>query len=132
MKALVTKDIGNIGERAAAKHLKRLGYRIVAKNRHYGKNELDLIVRDRECIAFVEVKALTFADPAEIDKHPAMKVNMEKRRRTVEAAMAYLSENPSRLCTRFDVVEVFLDRSTMKPFRIHHIPDAFSAKGEIR
>jgi Holliday junction resolvase-like predicted endonuclease len=58
---------------------------------------------------------------------------MAKRRRTVEAAKAYLREHPTKLCPRLDVIEVYLDRSIrMKPFKINHIPDAFSASGAVR
>ena len=132
MKGLERKDIGTLGERIAAKYLRKEGYRIVARNRHCGKYELDLIVKDKQCLAFVEVKTQSFSDPAEIPTRPSMRVDAGKRQRTVDAARAYLSAHPTKLCPRLDVIEVYLDRSTKKPFKINHIPDAFSAKGDIR
>ncbi|MBR6728036.1 MAG: YraN family protein, partial [Clostridia bacterium] len=108
MKLFSKKDIGNLGEKLAAKHLRRQGYRILARNLQCGKNELDLVVKNKECIAFVEVKTLTFADPAEIDRRPSRAVDMGKRQRTVAAARDYLHAHPTRLCPRFDVVEVYL------------------------
>ena len=126
------KEIGDVGERLAARYLRRAGYRILAKNARFGRNELDLVVKNRECIAFVEVKTLTFADPADIDRRPARAVDMAKRKRTVEAARAYLREHYTGLCPRLDVVEVYLDRSKRpKLLKILHIPAAFDAKGAV-
>ena len=128
MKLFSKKDVGDIGERLAAKHLRRAGYKIIAKNAVYGKNELDLVVKNKDVIAFVEVKTRSFE--GEIDVRPSDAVDMSKRKRTVEAAYAYLREHKTSLSPRLDVVEVYLDRSTMKPLKILHIPSAFSAKGE--
>ena len=133
MKLFGKKDIGNIGERAAARNLRRAGYRILASNCHCGKNELDIVAQNRTHIAFVEVKALTFDSPEAADRRPSLAVDMAKRRRTVDAARAYLREHSTKRCPRLDVIEVYLDRTRgMKPFRIHHIPDAFSANGSVR
>ena len=133
MKVYTKQKIGKIGERLAARHLRRQGYRVLHKNRHFGRNELDLIVKSKTHIAFVEVKTRSFESEAEALNRPALAVNAEKRRRTVEAAFAYLRAYPTRLVPRFDVVEVYLDRSRrMKPFKIHHIPDAFHANGGFR
>lgn len=133
MKLFGKKDIGNIGERAAARYLRREGYRILARNCHCGKNELDIVARNRTYIAFVEVKTLTFDSPETVDRRPSLAVDMAKRRRTVEAARAYLHAHPTKLCPRLDVIEVYLNRAKrMKPFKIHHIQDAFSANGSVR
>ena len=133
MKLFGKKDIGNIGERAAARYLRRNGYRILARNHYCGKNELDIVARDGVYIAFVEVKTLTFKSPEDADRRPSLAVDMAKRRRTVEAAKAYLREHPTKFCPRLDVIEVYLDRSIrMKPFKINHNPDAFSASGAVR
>ncbi|MBQ8357158.1 MAG: YraN family protein [Clostridia bacterium] len=124
--------MGDIGERAAARYLRRNGYRILARNCHLGKNELDIVARDKHYIAFVEVKTLAFDDPASADRRPSLAVDMGKRRRTAEAARAYLRIHPTKLCPRLDVIEVYLDRSRrMKPFKIHHIPAAFCADGSL-
>ena len=126
------KDIGNLGEALAAKYLRRNGYKVIARNVQCGKNELDLVIKNKECIAFVEVKTLTFEHPEEADRHPARAVDASKRRRTVEAARQYLYEHPTKLCPRLDVVEVYLDRSSKpKAFKILHIPAAFDAKGHV-
>ena len=126
------RSIGNIGERLAAKHLRRLHCKILAKNCQCGKNELDLVVRDGSYIAFVEVKTLTFESEADIqERRPSHAVDLAKRRHTVEAMRYYLHAHPTKLIPRLDVVEVYLDRNTKKPIKIHHIPSAFGADGSI-
>lgn len=125
-----TKQIGTRGERLAARYLRRHGFRIVARNLHCGHNELDLIAKNKEFILFVEVKARSFDSESDALSHPPfLAVDAEKRRRTLEAARTYLREHPDRRCPRMDVIEVCLDRVTLKPFRIHHIEGAFDARG---
>ena len=49
-------SLGRLGERLAAEHLERLGYRIVARNYRTRFGELDLVVTDEEVLVFCEVK----------------------------------------------------------------------------
>ena len=133
MRTKTTKEIGKKGERIAARFLRRAGYRIIAKNRHFGKNELDLIAKNKQYIVFVEVKTRTANSLEEFFSRPSDAVDREKRQRTVRASIAYLKENYTKLCPRFDVVEVYLDRSRRnRTLKINHIIDAFSATGAIR
>ena len=127
-----TKQIGSRGERLAARYLRRHGFRIVARNRHCGHNELDLIAKNKEFILFVEVKTRSFESESDVQARPPfLAVDAQKRRRTLDAAHAYLREHPTSRCPRMDVIEVCLDRTTLKPFRIHHIAGAFDARGRI-
>ena len=128
------KDVGDLGEKLAAKYLKKQGYRVLGRNLHFGKNELDLVVKNREVIAFVEVKARSYDTLEEAQEHrPALAVNREKRERTLQAAREYLRAHPVHLCPRMDVVEVYLDRNhPKKPFKIHHMEAAFTASGRLR
>jgi len=50
------EDVGRLGERIAADYLKLSGCSVIRRNYRSGHREIDLIVRDGECIAFVEVK----------------------------------------------------------------------------
>ena len=129
-----TVSIGRYGEKKALRYLKKQGYRTVARNVHCGRNEIDLIVKNKQYIVFVEVKARSFdaKDDAAANR-PSLAVDTAKRERTVQAAKEYLHTNPTRLCPRFDVVEVYLDRlDGHKVFKINHIEGAFDAKGHIR
>lgn len=134
MKELSIGAIGRRGERIAARYLKRQGYRILGKNLHFGKNELDLVLKEKEYLVFTEVKTRTFKQQDEADLHrPAVAVDADKRTRTVQAARAYLAKKHTSLCPRFDVVEVYLDAGRRyRPFKINHITDAFTASGKFR
>ena len=130
-----TSEIGKKGERIAARHLRRNGYRILSKNLHCGKNELDLIAQNKNYIVFVEVKTRSF-DTADIaaaeEQRPAHAVHAQKRKRTIEAAGKYLYGHSNKRTPRFDVIEIYLDRShRLKPFFINHIEGAFDARGRI-
>ncbi len=129
-----TKQIGYYGEKKALRYLKRQGYRCVARNVYCGKKEIDLIVKNKQYIVFVEVKARSFDGKDDTAANrPSLAVDTAKRRRTVQAAKEYLHTNPTRLCPRFDVVEVYLDRlDGHKVFKINHIEGAFDARGHIR
>lgn len=47
---------GQLGERAAKRHLKRQGLKFLTANFRSERGEIDLIFRDRDCLVFVEVK----------------------------------------------------------------------------
>src|SRR5215217_5370179 len=52
----LTRLLGDQGERIAARHLKQLGYRILARQTRSKLGEIDLIALDGATIVFVEVK----------------------------------------------------------------------------
>lgn len=133
MRTYTNQAVGKKGERRAARYLRRLGYRVLARNVHCGKNELDLVVKNKQYLVFVEVKTRTAEGLEAFLSRPSEAVDREKRARTVAAAFEYLRKHPSRLCPRFDVVEVYLDREArLNTLKINHIEDAFSAKGATR
>ncbi|MEZ5405672.1 MAG: YraN family protein [Verrucomicrobiia bacterium] len=53
----VEPDIGQRGEAVAARFLRKQGYKILIKRFRGRGGEIDLICRDGEVLAFVEVKA---------------------------------------------------------------------------
>ena len=127
--------LGRLGEDIAADYLEKNGYRIVRRNQRLGKNELDIVAKNRQYIVFVEVKTRTVDTRFEhtLENRPALAVNAEKRRRTVAAAMDYLKAKPTALAPRFDVVEVYLDRTKRwRATKVNHIPDAFGANTKVR
>lgn len=126
------KEIGDRGEKIAARYLKKQGFKILCRNLHCGKNELDLVAKNKEYLLFVEVKTRTYVSEADaIDHPPSLAVDQEKRRKTIEAARFYLREHPTSLCPRMDVIEISLDRITRKILSIHHFKGAFDAHGRI-
>ena len=125
-----TTDIGRFGENVAVDYLKKQGLRIVCRNFRAGKNEIDIIAEDRECLIFVEVKARSGVGAYAYDYGtPASAVTYAKRKRTIEAARAYLYKKPTDKTPRFDVVEIYLDKTEFaaqpQVLKIEHLCDAF-------
>ena len=112
---------GELGERAAKRHLQKLGLKFLTANFRSGRGEIDLIFRDGDCIAFVEVKARSSEDWT----RPAAAVNAERRRRLSRAALDYLRllKNPP-VKIRFDIVEVLLADGQVREIR--HLPNTFA------
>ncbi len=113
---------GDRGERAAARHLRRAGMRIIVRNYRTSQGEVDLIARDGDTVVFVEVKARRRGVPAEA-------VTPEKQRRLTDAALHFLRRHRLLECpSRFDVVAIVWPDSGRAP-AIEHIRDAFPAVG---
>ena len=126
---LRTMDIGRTGEKAAAKFLRSNGYKIVAKNDHQSHKEIDIIAKNKECIAFVEVKTRS-VDPDLYSEYgsPASAVTYTKQKHLIEGARSYLYKNPPDLQVRMDVIEIYLDKNTKKVLKINHIENAYYSR----
>jgi putative endonuclease len=111
---------GELGERAAKKFLQKQGLKFLAANFRSARGEIDLIFRDDDCLAFVEVKTRSSEDWS----RPAAAVNSERRRRLSQCALDYLRllKNP-QVKIRFDIVEVLL--ADGKICEIRHLPNTF-------
>ena len=114
--------IGAWGESLAAEYLRKKKYALVATNYKTRYGEIDLIVRNRKFLVFVEVKLRksdSFAAAADF-------VDSRKQNRLRLTAQIYLSEKPTLLQPRFDVVEIYAPQGieTLKP-TINHMEDAF-------
>ena len=79
-----TVEIGALGEKLAAKFLKKNGYKILAKNVHISHNEIDVIAKNKEFIVFVEIKTRSTDELLQTDfGTPASAVTQGKQKRTV-------------------------------------------------
>ena len=113
---------GAWGEALAAEYMRKKRYKLVAANYRSRFGEIDLIVKNRKYLVFVEVKTRKqdrFAAAREyVDRRKQDKLRM--------TASMYLSENPTKLQPRFDVVEIYAPggEKTEKPV-IEHLEDAF-------
>jgi len=117
--------LGPRGERAAARYLRRQGYKIVARGERSPLGEIDLVAVDGRTVVFVEVKTRESQDGG----HPADAVTPDKQRRLTRLALAYLKrhrllENPAR----FDVVAITWPAGARQP-TIEHLRAAFEATG---
>ena len=114
--------MGAWGESIAAQYLLKKRYQLVATGYRSRFGEIDLIVRNRKYLVFVEVKlrkSAKFAQAMEYVDH----FKQEKLRTTAEI---YLSQNPTELQPRFDVIEIYAQDGvqTVNP-QIFHLEDAF-------
>ena len=118
---------GELGERAARTFLRRRGLKFLAANFRSDRGEIDLIFRDEDCLAFIEVKTRSSEDWT----RPAAAVNAERRRRLSRAALDYLRllKNP-RVKIRFDIVEVLLAEGKVREVR--HLPNTFAMAQPLR
>jgi putative endonuclease len=119
------KSLGQRGEDAAARHLRRLGYHILARHCRSRLGELDLVAADGRTVVFVEVKTRRSTDAG----HPADAVDEAKQRRLTRAALAYLkAQRLLNYAARFDVVAVTWPAGSRRP-TIEHYQNAFSPPG---
>ena len=118
---------GELGERAAKKHLQKLGLKFLTANFRSARGEIDLIFRDGDCLAFVEVKTRSSEDWT----RPAAAVDARKRRLLSQTALDYLRllKNPP-VKIRFDIVEVLLADGGVREVR--HLPNTFSMSQPYR
>ena len=113
---------GAWGEALAAKYLQKKRYKIVATNYRSRFGEIDLIVADRKFLVFVEVKLRksdSFARAGAFVDH-------SKQERLRTTAEIYLSQNPTQLQPRFDVIEIYAPCGIdTKDPQINCLEDAF-------
>ncbi len=95
--------LGAQGERAAQRHLKRRGYRIVARNFRAAGAEIDLVAMDGETLVFVEVKTRRSDDAGA----PEEAVDARKQTRMRRAAEAFaIQYRVGEREMRFDIVAI--------------------------
>lgn len=114
--------VGSWGEQIAADYLRKKRFRLVAANYRCRFGEIDLIVSNRKFLVFAEVKLRMsdkFAEAREF-------VDRNKQARIRTTAEMYLSQNPTSLQPRFDVIEIYAkDGIETKYPVINHLEDAF-------
>jgi putative endonuclease len=104
----VRHHLGRAGERAAAEHLERLGYDVIARNHHTRFGELDLIAFDGVTLVFCEVKTRRAGRAA--SPFDALDEAKRKQVRTIAAAwLAETADRPHSPDLRFDVIAVTFD-----------------------
>jgi putative endonuclease len=116
--------LGRLGERLAAEHLERRGFRIVERNYRTRWGELDIIVYDGRTLAFCEVKTRRLT-PGEGDPFEALRPL--KRSRVRKMAGSWLIERtdrPHAEVLRFDAVGVTFDPDG-RLVSIEHLEGAF-------
>jgi len=126
MKRFLHKLLGDKGERAAVRFLKRLGYKIVAKQYRNQFGEIDVIALDGKQIVFVEVKTRQSTDAGQ----PFEAVDRRKQQKLTMLALAWLKKHKQlEQSARFDVVSVVWPEGAKEP-AIQHFVNAFEPIGD--
>jgi putative endonuclease len=120
------RTLGQRGEWAAAKYLKRQGYKILAiGDRLKHRDELDIVASDSRTVVFVEVKTRT----SQMQGHPAEAVDGFKQRKLTKLAVTFMKRHGLlEYSARFDVVAITWPENAKRP-EIEHIKNAFEAVG---
>jgi putative endonuclease len=112
--------LGRAGEDAAAAHMQRLGYSVVARNHRTRFGEVDLICLGYGFLVFVEVKTRRGRGS------PWDALGVEKQGRVRRMAISYLSETdrPSSANLRFDAIGIVFD-ARGRLVSLEHLEGAF-------
>jgi putative endonuclease len=115
-----SQQFGKKGEEIAADYLRGKGYTILEKNWRFGRNEIDIVAKDKagKYLVVVEVKSRHSLYGGE----PESSVTREKQRALIRAANAYVTVKKVTEEIRFDIVSIVITKEGEK---INHIEDAF-------
>lgn len=101
---MITQQKGRIAEKRALDYLKGEGLQLVLSNYACPLGEIDLIMRDKDYLVFIEVRSRTgryFGDGA-------ASVNYSKRKKIIKTSAYYLIKNriQDKFPLRIDVVSI--------------------------
>lgn len=115
------KRLGEKGEEAAARYLKKLGYSVLCRNYTCFIGEIDLIALDKGMLVFVEVRSRS----STVFGLPQESVTKRKQHKLRQLAWNYLlAEGKTGSCCRFDVIAVLFDGEGAVS-SLDHITNAF-------
>ena len=117
---------GRAGEDAAADHVTRLGWKILARNWRHRQLELDLICRESGTVVFVEVKTRA----ADGMTRPDEALTPAKQARLVRAATAWLDKNGAWDCPcRFDLASVVVQNGVFSVELVNNVIEFDPGRG---
>ena len=117
-----SKLTGAWGEAVAAEYLRKKHYKIIASGYYSRFGEIDLVAQNRKYLVFAEVKLRKSARFAQAREY----VDTRKQDRLRMTASVYLSENPTKLQPRFDIIEIYAPEGTATAApEIYHMEDDF-------
>jgi putative endonuclease len=120
------KRIGRLGERLAADHLERSGYRVLERNYRIREGEIDIVADQGGTLVFCEVKTLVVRGRGAA-LHPLDGVGPTKRTQVRRVARAWLAERRGAAGwrdIRFDAIGVALSPAG-EPLALEHLRSAF-------
>ncbi|USD64874.1 YraN family protein [Vibrio sp. SCSIO 43136] len=99
------RKLGQHYESVAHQHLERHGLQLISRNFNCKTGEIDLIMREQQCIVFVEVKYRQQQSYG----HAAEMVTYSKQQKLYKTALYWLMRqglNPDHTEFRFDIVAI--------------------------
>ncbi len=114
--SLDTRRLGRWGEWLSLRHLRKLGWDIVARNWTTRRGEIDIIALDGQFLVFVEVKTRM---QSEGSPPPEEAIDLRKTRKLEDLAMEFLrryelADQP----VRFDLIAV--ETQDLRSFELRH------------
>jgi putative endonuclease len=117
MDTLNKKQIGTIAEEKACLFLKKQGFCLIERNYHSPFGEIDLIMKDKDEIVFIEVRSRAYSTYGTAIES----INKNKQQKVIKSAICYLQKRKwlDQTNYRFDVIGC-------SPGNIEWIKNAFS------
>ncbi|GGI86713.1 YraN family protein [Legionella impletisoli] len=114
----MSQQIGFAAEEEAKEHLISQGLKLIETNYRSKLGEIDLIMRDKDYLVFIEVRARA----SKAYGGALASVNYQKQQKLIKTALFYLMQKKihHNLPIRFDVVSL-----EGKPYQINWIKNAF-------
>jgi putative endonuclease len=112
-------ELGKLGEDLALDFLLKKNFQLLERNYRFKKWEIDLIMKNKNYIVFIEVKTRQTAEIGE----PYLAVTKQKQRQLIKAANQYIIEYDIHTEARFDIVSIVHNTYRTK---IEHIENAFT------
>ena len=118
---LISNQLGALGEKIAAKYLKKKGYTILDVNFRYKRyGEIDIIAKKAENIVFIEVKTRTRGSDIYT---PEDNITYFKKKQLIKLSRIYLAKkNLTDSPWQIDIMAIKVD--SLKAFEIRHLEQA--------
>lgn len=111
-------ELGKWGENLAAQYIEELGHKVVARDWHCGRRDLDIVTIHDNTLTIIEVKTRSdtnFTEPeAAITKQKIMSIGI--------ATNAFVKTYCINMEVQFDIIFII---GSKDDYQIRHIPDAF-------
>ena len=111
-------ELGKKGEQLAVDFLLKNGYEIVERNYRFDKAEVDIIAKQKDILAIIEVKTRSSVDFG----NPQDFVKPKQIQRLVKAVDEYVTVNDLDVEVRFDIIAIVKEKNN---FNIEHLENAF-------
>lgn len=101
---MITQEAGQRAEERALDYLKKQGFKLVTQNYYCRFGEIDLIMRDKDYLVFIEVRLRTGASYGD----GAASITYAKRQKIIKATSHYIMRYKiqEKHPIRFDVISI--------------------------